>query len=54
MLKESMPVVDRAIAEARAAWLASPDEPGLARLLTSAYRAKVALQGKAVRMSSES
>jgi methionyl-tRNA synthetase len=53
MLKQSMPVVDRAIAEARAAWLASPDEPGLTRLLTSAYRAKVALQGRAIRLASE-
>lgn len=54
MLMENMPVVDRAIDEARAAWLASPDKPGLARLLTSAYRAKVALQGRAIRMASES
>lgn len=54
MLQQSMPVVDRAIAEARAAWVASPDEPGLTRLLTSAYRAKVALQGRAIRMASES
>lgn len=54
MLKENMPVVNRAISEARAAWLASPDEPGLARLLTSAYRAKMSLQGRAIRMVSES
>ncbi len=54
MLRESMPVVDQAIAEARAAWLSSPDEPGLARFLASAYRAKVALQGRAIRMASES
>lgn len=53
MLKENMPVVDKAIAEARSAWLASPDEPGLARLLSSAYRAKMALQGRAIRMASE-
>lgn len=54
MLKENMPVIDRAITEARMAWLASPDEPSLARLLTSAYRAKMALQGRAIRMVSES
>jgi hypothetical protein len=54
MLKESMPVVDKAIAEARAAWLSSPNEPGLARFLTSAYRAKMALQGRAIRMVSAS
>lgn len=54
MLKENMPVVDRAISEARAAWLASPNEPGLARFLTSAYKAKMALQGRAIRMASES
>jgi hypothetical protein len=53
MLRNSMPVVDRAISEAREAWLASPDEAGLARLLTSAYRAKMALQGRAIRMASE-
>jgi hypothetical protein len=52
LLMESMPVVDRAIAEARAAWLDSPENPGLARLLTMAYRAKVALQGRAIRMAS--
>lgn len=53
MLKENMPVVDRAIAEVREAWIASPNEPGLTRLLTSAYRAKVALQGRAIRLASE-
>jgi len=54
MLKENMPIIDRAISEARAAWFASPDEPSLARLLTSAYRAKMALQGRAINMVSES
>lgn len=54
MLRENMPVVENAIAEAREAWMAAPEEPGLARLLTSAYRAKMALQGRAIRMASES
>jgi len=54
MLQENMPVVEQAIAEAREAWVESPEEPGLARLLSSAYRAKMALQGRAIRMASES
>jgi hypothetical protein len=54
MLRENMPVVEQAIAEAREAWMAAPEEPGLARLLTSAYRAKMALQGRAIRMASAS
>jgi anti-sigma factor RsiW len=53
MLERNMPVVDRAIAEAREAWLESPGEPRLARLLASAYRAKMSLQKKAIDLTSE-
>jgi len=53
MLERNMPVVDRAIAEAREAWLESPDEPSLARLLASAYRAKMSLQKRAIDLTSE-
>ncbi len=39
--------IDLAIAEAKDAWTSDPNSPGLARLLSSYYRAKAALQGRA-------
>ncbi len=46
-------IIDQAIDEARAAWTANPNCPRLVRLMVAAYRAKAALQGRAIRAAAQ-
>ncbi len=45
-LVENLQIVNKAIDEARRAWKANPENSHLARMLISAYQAKIALQEK--------
>jgi anti-sigma factor RsiW len=51
VISENLRIVNQAVAEARQAWTADPNCPGLVRLLTAAYRAKAILQGRAIDVS---
>jgi hypothetical protein len=47
LFEANLGIVNRAIDEARQAWLANPDSPRLLRILVAVYQAKTALQGRA-------
>jgi hypothetical protein len=51
---EGLGVIDRAIAEAKAAWAADPHSPHLARMVMAAYRAKASLQRQAAQLPTPS
>jgi len=47
LFEANLGIVNRAINEARQAWLANPDSPRLVRILVAVYQAKTALKGRA-------
>jgi len=51
---ENLQIVNRAIDEARRAWKANPQDSHLARMLISAYQAKLALQSQVSRIAERS
>ncbi len=53
LISHNLRIIDLAIADARAAWQADPESPQLMRLLTSAYRAKAALQRQETRLAAQ-
>jgi hypothetical protein len=53
LITENLRIIDQSITELREAWKANPDSPRVARMLAAAYRAKVALQGRASRFGAE-
>ena len=53
LIVENLRIIDASIAELREAWKANPSSPRVARMLAAAYRAKVALQGRASRVAAK-
>jgi anti-sigma factor RsiW len=53
LITSNLRIIDRAIADARAAWSADPQSPHLARLLASAYRARASLQRQRSRIAAQ-
>jgi hypothetical protein len=53
LISHNLRIIDLAIADAREAWQADPQSPQLMRLLTSAYRAKAALQRQETRLAAQ-
>jgi hypothetical protein len=53
LIAHNLRIIDLAIADAREAWQADPESPQLMRLLTSAYRAKAALQRQETRLAAQ-
>ncbi|MBU1698811.1 MAG: zf-HC2 domain-containing protein [Candidatus Eisenbacteria bacterium] len=53
VIADNLHAINQAVAEAKDAWLSDPESPHLARLLAAAYRAKVALQDRAMRVAAQ-